>query len=182
MQETPSPFTIQEEELIALEEEDRLMREDPEHRMNVPGRTQPGGVCQGRSRASKSINPYPYKMALGQWSSQHAAKFQADTKRNRRRGQPIVVPGKCGDKANNTGGRGGAASGSTKEDICLLPAFSPQRTAGGSLETRSDKQGSSLGSLGSGEHAAARVGTGGPGSNLNGGGGQTLGASCEGCS
>ena len=27
-QETPSPFTVQEDELIAMEEEDRIMRED----------------------------------------------------------------------------------------------------------------------------------------------------------
>ena len=46
-QETPSSFTVQEEELIALEEEDRIMRENLECRMNAPGRTRPGGVCQG---------------------------------------------------------------------------------------------------------------------------------------
>ena len=69
--ETPSPLTIQEEELIALEEEDRIMREDLERRMNAPGRARPGGVRQGRFHA-RSVNPYPHKMALGQWSSQHA--------------------------------------------------------------------------------------------------------------
>ena len=42
--ETPSPFTVQEEELIEMEEEDRIMREDLERRMNAPGRARPGGV------------------------------------------------------------------------------------------------------------------------------------------
>ena len=36
--ETPSPFTVQEDELIEMEEEDRIMREDLERRMNAPGR------------------------------------------------------------------------------------------------------------------------------------------------
>ena len=83
MQETPSLFTIQEVELIALEEEDCLMREDLERRMDTPGRTQPGGVRQGCFRASMSINPYPHKMALGQWSSQHATKFREGTEHSR---------------------------------------------------------------------------------------------------
>ena len=76
LQETPSPFTVQEDELIALEEEDWIMREDLERRMNAPGRTRPGGVHRGQFHASKSINPYPHKMALGQWSSQHATEFR----------------------------------------------------------------------------------------------------------
>ena len=72
-QGTPSPLTIQEEELIALELEDHLMREDTKKRINAPGRTRPGGVHQGCICLSKSVNWYPHKKALGEWSSQHAA-------------------------------------------------------------------------------------------------------------
>ena len=50
--ETPSPFTVQEEELIDMKVEDRLMREETERRMNAPGRSRPGGVRQGRVRAT----------------------------------------------------------------------------------------------------------------------------------
>ena len=50
------------------------MREDAEQRMNAPGRSHPGGVRQGCVCPHMSMYPYPNKMALGKWSSQHAAE------------------------------------------------------------------------------------------------------------
>ena len=50
------------------------MQEDLKRRMNAPGRSHPGGVRQGRFRTSMLVNPYPHKMALGDWSSQHTAE------------------------------------------------------------------------------------------------------------
>ena len=70
--ETPSPFTVQEEELVAMELEDQLMREETERRMNALVRSCPGGVCQGRFHLRKTVEPYPHKMALGDWSKLHA--------------------------------------------------------------------------------------------------------------
>ena len=93
--ETPSPFTVQEEELIVMELEDRLMREETERRMNAPGRSRPGGVRQGRVRLCMSVNPYPHKMALGKWSSQHAIESRKcrSVEQGGRRGRPFILPG-----------------------------------------------------------------------------------------
>ena len=146
-QETPSLLTIQEEELIALGEEDRIMRKDAERRMNVPGRTRPGGVRQGRVRLHMSMNPYPHKMALGKWSSQHAAESckRRSIQQGGQRGRPFVIPGDRGNKADDSG-RGGGSSGSA-EKIALLPAFDPSSTAGCSSRPEHNERGSHWGSI-----------------------------------
>ena len=65
--------------------------------------------------------------------------------------------------------------------IHLLPAFDPSRTASSSLRFGCDEQGSGLGPVSSGEHAALSMGAGGSGSNHDGGGGESLGVAESGC-
>ena len=176
-EETPSPFTIQEEEFITLELEDRLMREETERRMNAPGRVRPGGVRQGRVRLHMSVNPYPHKMALGKWSSQHAAESQKhrSIKQGGRGGRPFVIPGDRGNEADDS--RRGGGSSDSAESVALLPAFDPTSTAGCSLGSEHNEQGSHRGSLGLGEPLESSMGLGGAGANHGGGGGPVLGAS-----
>ena len=121
--ETPSPLTAQEDELITMELEDRLMREETERRMNELGRSCPGGVCQGRVCLRMSVNPYPHKMAIGKWSSQHATKSRKhrSVKQGGQRGRPFILPGEHCNPANY-GRRGGGSSGAA-EGVALLPAF-----------------------------------------------------------
>ena len=148
-QETPSLLTIQEEELIELELEDCLMREDAERRMNAPGRTHPGGVHQGRIRLSMSVNLYPHKKALGEWSFQHTteSRKRRSVQQGGQRGQPFIIPGVRGDQADDSG-RGGATSSAAEKAVWLLSAFDPSRTAGSSLRSGCDEQGSGLGPVG----------------------------------
>ena len=179
-QETPSPFTVQEDELIALEEEDKIMREDLERRMNAPERTRPGGVRQGRFHASKSINSYPHKMALGRWNSQHATEFckRRSVKQGGRRGRPVIVPGDRGNEADNsrTGGSSGAA-----EKVALLPAFDPSDTTSSDSGSGHDQQGGHRGSIGLGEPSGSLLGLGSSGADHGRGGGPVLGASESRC-
>ena len=78
-----------------MEVEDHLMREENERRMNAPGRSRPGGVRQGRFHLRKTVEPYPHKMALGDWSKQHAEQFRKkrSIQSGGRRGQPYILPG-----------------------------------------------------------------------------------------
>ena len=180
-QETPSPLTIQEEELIALEEEDRIMQEDLERRMDAPGRTCPGGVRQGHFRASMSVNLYPHKMALGDWSSQHAAEShkRRSIQQGGQRGRPFVIPGVCSNKADDSGAGGGSSGAAEK--ITLLPTFNPSGVAGSSLRSEHDKQGSHWGSISIGEPSESSMGLGGSGADHGRGGGPVLGASESRC-
>ena len=180
-EETPSPFTAQEDELITMEPEDRLMREETERRMNAPGRSRPGGVHQGRFHLHKTVEPYPHTMALGDWSKQHAERFRKtrSIQSGGRRGQSFVVPRDRSDQADNSG-RGGGPSGSA-ERIALLPAFDPSNTAGSSSGPGRDEQGSHRGSVGVGEPVESLMGLGGSGADHRRGGGPVLGAAESRC-
>ena len=179
--ETPSPFTAQEDELIAMELEDRLMREETKRRMNASGRSRPGGVRQGRVRLRMSVNPYPHKMALGKWSSQHAieSRKRRSVEQGGRRGQPFILPGeRCNpaDYGRRGGGPSGAAEGST-----LLPAFDATSSSSSGSRLGCDEQESHWRSTGVGESPESSLGLGGSGSDHGGGGGPVLGAAELGC-
>ena len=178
--EAPSPFTVQEDELIVMEEEDRIMREDLERRMNAPGRVRPGGVRQSQFHA-KSVNPYPHKMALGQWSSQHAleSRKRRSVQQGGRRGRPFILPGeRCNPADYGRRGRGpsGAAGSAT-----LLPAFDATRSSSSSSGLEHNKQGSHQGPISVGESPESSLGLGVSGSNHGRGRGPILGAAESGC-
>ena len=156
------------------------MREDLERRMNVPGRTQPGGVRQGRFYASKSVNPYPHKMALGQWSSQHTTEFRKrrSVRQGGQRGQPVIVPGDRGNQVDDS--RGGGSSGAA-ENVALLPAFDPLDSTSSDSGSGRDQQGGHQGSIGLGEPSGSSMGLGGSDADHGRGGGPVLGASESRC-
>ena len=156
------------------------MREETEGRMNAPGRSRPGGVRQGRVHLHMSTNPYPHKMALGKWSSQHATESRKcrSVQQGGRRGQPIVIPGDRGNEANNSRRRGGPSGAA--ESVALLPAFDPSNPTSSSLGSGRDQQGGHRGSIGVGESSESSMGSGGSGAN-HGGGGPVLGASESRC-
>ena len=153
------------------------MREDLERRRNAPGSTRPGGVRQGQFLASKSINPYPHTMALGQWSSQHTTEFRKrrSVKQGGRRGRPVIVPGNRGDQADNSGGGGGSSGAAEK--VALLPAFDSSNTTSSNSGSGCDQQGGHRGSIGLGEPSGSSMGLGSSGADYGGGRGPVLGAS-----
>ena len=179
--ETPSPFTAQEDELIAMELEDRLMREETERRMNELGRSCPGGVRQSRVCLRKSVNPYPHKMALGKWSSKHAIESckRRSVEQGGQRGRPFILPGERCNPADY-GRRGGGSSGAA-ESVTLLPAFDATSSSSRSSGLEHNKQGSHRGPISVGESPESSLGLGGSGSDHGGGRGPVLGAAESGC-
>ena len=148
--------------------------------MNAPGRVRPGGVRQGRFHA-KSVNPYPHKMALGKWSSQHAleSRKRRSVEQGGRRGRPFILPGERCNPADY-GRRGGGSSGATEGDA-LLPAFAPSSPSSSSSGLGHHEQGSHRRTAGVGESPVSSLGLGGSGSDHGGGGGPVLGTAESGC-